>query len=473
MAHSNCSRREFIQRVGGAAAVCMMGRASADTAPAKPPNIVVVLCDDMGYGDLGCYGGSVATPNIDRLARGGARFTDCYAAAPLCSPSRAGLMTGRIPARTGLYSYIPPDHPMHLPRSEVTVATLLQRAGYATGHFGKWHLCDLANPEQPQPLEHGFDYIFGTSNNAEPTHMDPVNFVRNGTPLGKIEGYSCQIVAGEAIGWLDRLEDSDQPFFMYVCLHEPHRILASPPELMAKYPDASPEDALYFANIANIDLAVGRLLAALDAQGAADDTLVFFTSDNGPLREGSQGPLRDNKSEIYDGGIRVPGIVRWPGHVEAGATSHEPISFVDFLPTACALAGAPVPDDRPIDGINLLPLLRGEGLNRRKPLYWYFYNTRPQVALREGDWTIVGDVEDPMPQRTHWMAHRDMSFIKNAKLSRFELYNVRNDIGQRNDLAASEPDRLERMKRIVIELHEEVVAEGPTWEGLPKANGGA
>ena len=466
------TRREFLKTTGLAAGSLMIPRLvfGKQELPHKP-NIVLLLADDMGYSDLGCYGSRIQTPNIDHLASQGIRFTDCYSAAPNCSPARAGLLTGRIPSRTGLYSYIPPNHVMHLPRKEITIATLLKQAGYVTCHLGKWHLNSMFNsPEQPQPPEHGFDYWFSTQNNANPSHRNPDNFVRNGKPVGPLEGYSCQIVTDEALDWLKKYRDRKNPFFLFVCFHEPHKKIASPPELAAMYPQATKSDALYYANITNLDLAVGRLMKVLDELNLTQDTFVFFSSDNGPWRPESAGPLRSKKSFLYEGGIRVPGIIRWPGHTKPGSVCGEPISFVDILPTLCKITGANVPADRAIDGANILPVFEGKSIQRNTPLFWYFYRTRPQAAMRQGDWMILGQLNG-QPGGSHKMVADDMEFIKNTKLIKFELYNLREDISQQNDLAKVKPQRLKAMKQKLIKLHEEVIAEGPVWDNLPR--GGA
>ncbi|MBX3177226.1 MAG: sulfatase-like hydrolase/transferase [Candidatus Hydrogenedentes bacterium] len=437
---------------------------AAPPSPAEaPPNILILFADDLGYGDIGCYGSAIKTPNVDRLAAEGMRFTDFYAGHPNCSASRAALLTGRIAPRTGVYSYIPPDHGMHLPPDEITLARLLKNAGYATGLFGKWHLSALDGPSQPAPAAYGFDYTFCTRNNAEPSHRNPDNFYRNGEPLGVLEGYSCDLVAAEAIRWLEGRAPDAPPFLAYVAFHEPHQKIASPPDLVAEYRAAGHEHPEYAANIANLDRAIGRILDTLDHFGAAANTVVVFASDNGPWREGSQGPLRGKKSDVWEGGIRVPGVFRWPGHIPAGATSGEPAGVVDLLPTLCAITGVEPPADRRIDGTSLLPAFQGQPLQRQTPLFWFFYRTSPQIALRDGDWGIVGFIDDPVPQRTHWLAAEDMPFIKTAVPARFELYNLRQDIGQRHDLASSEPDRLEAMRRALLGLHREVVEEGDDW----------
>jgi arylsulfatase A len=193
------------------------------------PNNVVVLADDLGYGDLACYGHPVIkTPHLDQFAREGLRFTDCYAAAANCSPARTGLMTGRTPTRVGIHNWIPMFSPMHVRRSEITIATLLRNAGYSTCHVGKWHLNgDFNLPSQPQPSDHGFDHWFSTQNNALPNNRNPFNFVRNGKPVGPLKGFAARLVADKAITWLEKGRDQEKSFFLYVCFHEPHEPIAS------------------------------------------------------------------------------------------------------------------------------------------------------------------------------------------------------------------------------------------------------
>jgi arylsulfatase A len=445
---------------------------------ASRTNFLIILCDDLGYGDLSCYGHpSIQTPNLDRLASQGMRLTSCYAAAPVCSPSRVGLLTGRNPNRAGLYDWIPTGHPMHMRREEVTIAQLLQRAGYATGHFGKWHCNGQFNsPRQPQPGDHGFDYWFSTQNNAHPNHQNPANFVRNGQPAGPAEGYSCQVVTDEAIGWLRRQRTAEKPFFAFVCFHEPHEPVASPRELMALYPHAkSPDQAAYFANVTNVDQAVGRLLSALDKLGEAKRTFVLFTSDNGPetlnryrgasRSYGSPGPLRGMKLHIYEGGIRVPGIIRWPGHTRPGREVDEPVSSVDLLPTLCAIADVAPPAGRALDGTSILPIFEGRPLERITPLFWFYSLaiSKPKLALRDGDWKLVA----------HWDAGAafkgldpdSIRALKQARLTSFELYNLREDLGERDNLADGEAQRVQTMADRLQSLFTEVQEECPVWPG--------
>jgi len=440
-----------------------------DTHAATRPNFLMILLDDSGWTDLGCYGSDIDTPNIDRFARQGMRFTDCHSAAPNCSPSRTGLLTGRTPSRVGMYSYIPANHPMHLPASEITVARLLRDAGYRTGHFGKWHVSKLLS-DQPQPADHGFEYSLGTDNNASPSHHNPDNFVRNGRKVGRLEGYSCQLVVDETIHWLDTIDagESEAPFFACVWFHEPHTPIASPPELVKKYRQRNPElnnrTATYYANIENVDLAVGRLLRRIDELKLAEDTMIFLTSDNGPLNDWSKQGLRGRKSHVWEGGHRVPGIFRWPGRIKAGSVNETPICGVDYLPTVCDIAGVALPADRKLDGASIWPALQGRPLERKAPLYWFFYRLLPAVAMRDGDWVLIANTTDADRPKTHSLAAADMPHIKNATLKDFELYHLKSDQMQQTDLATAEPTVLERLKRRLIRFHEDVVEEGPFWQ---------
>lgn len=441
-------------------------------ATPERPNILIMIADDMGYADLGCYGGASHTPNLDRLAGNGVLFTDFYAAASNCSPSRAGLLTGRTPSRTGIYSYRPQNHPMHLRTEELTIAEIVAELGYQTSHFGKWHLGALGHDSilcHPQPSEQGFDYSFGTENNAIPSHLNPVNFIRNGDSAGTLEGYSCQIVAEEAISWLTELYDPGRPCFMYVAFHEPHARIASPPELVEKYHEYPPFDAEYLANIENLDDAAGRILRYLELNQLMERTLVFFSSDNGSYRQASNGALRAVKSYLYEGGIRVPGILHWPRLFGEGMVINQPAGFVDIMPTICEILGIDPPADRVIDGTSLLPLLNGEEFLREKPLFWFFYRTSPEIALRLDNMMIMGRDADSVP-RTHRFAEPDMAYIKNMRIQDHELYDLENDINQDFNLIGSHPDADAYMKRLDDKLLE-IQEAGYTWEEIPPAAG--
>ena len=373
-----------------------------------------------------------------------------------------------------MYSYRPPGSVMHLPNNELTIAELLKPAGYQTAHFGKWHLGALPqNPElnQPQPHQQGFDYSLGTENNAEPSHLNPVNFIRNGSSLGEQKGYACQLVADEVDLWFENQYAEDQPFFLYVAFHEPHAKIASPDKLVANYSAFDRQSAEYFANLENMDLAAGRVLSTLKARGLDKNTMVFFASDNGPYRMGSQGELRGLKGEVYDGGIKVPGIFSYPGVFPGKREIQTPIWFQDLMPTISELCGVEIPDDRKYDGVNLLPLLQGGTVKREKPMLWFFYRSSPEIAMRMGDYMLVARADDSLP-RTHWISEVDMNFIKNIQPVFFELYNVVDDAGQQSNLATSEPEKLGRMKKDLFLLLEEVKEDGPVWEGLPKYEAG-
>jgi arylsulfatase A len=439
---------------------------------ADRPNIVLVLADDLGYGDLACYGAKdVRTPHLDKFAAEGLRLTSCYAGHANCSPSRTALMTGRTPTRVGVRNWIPEESPVHLRRSEITVATLLRRAGYATCHTGKWHLNgDFNGPSQPQPSDHGFDHWFSTQNNALPNHRNPVNFVRNGKPVGKLEGYAGHLVVDEAVRWLDTGRDKAKPFFLYVCFHEPHEPIASDAKYAALYPSADPSYTAHHGNITQMDDAFGRLMTALDRQGLRENTLVFFTSDNGPAitaqhPHGSAGPLRDKKGSVWEGGIRVPGILRWPGKTKPSSVSDEPVSGVDFLPTVCAITRIEPPRDRKLDGASFLPVLEKRPVPRLTPLYWHFNRAsgEPRVALRAGDWKILATLDRLPAPRGNDITDEEERDFKAAELTGFALYNLRGDIAEKNNLAASEPAKLAELQAQLQSKYREVRAESPTW----------
>jgi arylsulfatase A len=410
-----------------------------------------VLCDDLGYGDLSCYGHPhIKTPNLDKLAEQGMKLTDCYAAAPVCSPARVGILTGRTPYRCGVYDWIPAGSDVHLKKQELTIAAILKKAGYATCHVGKWHCNGRFNsPEQPQPDDHGFEYWFSTQNNAGPSHQNPNNFVRNGNRAGQLQGYSSTLIVQEAIDWLKTKWDNSRPFCLFVWFHAPHEPIATAPQFVEMY--QGKKEAIYYGNVSQMDYEFGRLMKTLDDMKLRDKTFVMFTSDNGPetlnryrgsqRSFGSPGPLRGMKLHVYEGGIRVPGIIRWPGKVKPGSVSGEPVNGTDILPTLCAMAAVPVPTDRPIDGTSILPLFTGEKLDRRMPLYWRYDKALSKpftVAMRQGDWKILADNE----------------------MTQFELYNLAEDIAEQRNLAESQPQRLEAMKEILAKLHAEIDAEG-------------
>ena len=256
----------------------MLGTAVAAEAP--KPNIVVLLCDDLGYGDLGCFGHPrIKTPEIDRLARDGVKLTSLYAGAPVCSPSRAALFSGRNPNRLGVRDWIDHGSGIHLPRSTVTVAERLKEAGYTTCLAGKWHLNSQFNGHEPTPSDFGFDHWFATQNNTK--HQNPTNFVRDGKPVGRLDGHASALVVDEAIAFIEKARD--RPFAVFVTFHAPHEEIETPPEYTSMYADVTdPTTRDYYGSVSLVDHEVGRLVAALDDRGLRESTLVLFASDNGP-----------------------------------------------------------------------------------------------------------------------------------------------------------------------------------------------
>jgi arylsulfatase A-like enzyme len=400
----------------------------------------------MGWGDSGTYGNElIQTPNMDRLAAQGVKFTQCYSAAGVCSPSRSAILTGRTPYRNGVWRHLSGVHDAPLRASEITYPELLKTVGYETCHVGKWHLLSkqqFNNPEFPQPGDHGYDYWMYTQNNAIPSHKNPNNFIRNGEPVGTTEGYSAQLVAGEAAHWLKDLRDPSKPFLLSVWFHEPHSPIATDTRFQKLY--KGHENAKYMGNITQMDDALGMVLDALDEQGVADNTWIFFTSDNGPVPAygGSSGGLRGNKRNEYEGGIRVPGLARWPGHIAPGTVSDVPVIGTDVFATALDLVGLPLPDDRTIDGVSMVPAFAGKAVDRPQPLFWRTHVSSPEdrVAMRIGDWKIVGD----------------------ETMTKFELYNVPADWQEKNDLSKKMPEKTEEMKQAILKLWAGIEAEGPS-----------
>jgi arylsulfatase A len=443
------------------------------------PNIIILLADDLGYADLGCYGSPAYTPNLDQLAEKGIKFNNCYAGHPNCSPSRASLLTGRMPNRVGMYNWRQGGSEMHLPDDEITIAELLKTKNYQTAHFGKWHLSAIpfdAELPQPQPENQGFDYYFGTEDNAKPSHHNPNNFIRNGKPLGVIEGYSCQLIADEVINWIMNKSSGKQPRFLYVAFHEPHGPIASPPELTAKYSEYKNQftglpqrtsKAEYYANIENLDIAVGRILQKLKELEIEDRTLVFFASDNGPVFDGAQGELRGLKGEIYDGGIKVPGILSYPKRFKGNKEINTPICFEDILPTICEITGISLPEDKKLDGKSRVALLDGDNIPGNIEMYWFFYRSSPEMSFRQGNYSLIGRCLDTTP-RTHWISDIDMPFISTMRPQFFELYDLKNDPGQLHDLSAQHLQKLMELKKKMLEKLSEVQAEGPYWNQLRK-----
>ena len=457
MAKIELSRRGFL----GAAFLGMAGQVGAAQAK-KKWNFVLILADDLGWTDLGCYGSQFyRTPNLDRLAAEGLRFINAYAAAPVCSPTRAAILTGQYPARLRVTDWIPgleppgmmlrqPEWVRHLPHEETTIPELLRPAGYVSASIGKWHL----GGEGSYPEQHGFDCnIAGTSAAQPKTYFAPygISTLKEGPP-GE---YLTDRLAEEADRWLT--DAGSRPFFLYMSHFAVHMPIQAKGEMIKQYearirPGISHSNPVYAAMVESLDQAVGKLLAKLEQMHVADRTVVIFTSDNGgvikPQHITSMEPLRGEKGTLYEGGIRVPLIVKWPGVTQSGSTSDVPVSSIDMLPTIAEIAGLPQPP-RGVDGKSLVPLLRGGQTLHRKALYWHYphYNLHqalmpitPGGAIRMGDWKLIERYED----------------------GRLELFNLREDIGERNNLAASKPEKAQELQQELAAWRKAVGAQMPS-----------
>ena len=423
----------------------LISQASLISAEPSKPNIVVFLADDMGWGDSATYGHPlIKTPNLDKLASQGVKFTQCYSACGVCSPSRSAILTGRTPYRNGVYRHLSGNHEAHLRTSEITYPKLLKSIGYETCHVGKWHLTSkpqFNTPEYPQPGDHGYDYWMATHNNAEPSHKNPRNFVRNGEPVGELKGYSAPLVAAEAARWLSELRDKSKPFAMSVWIHEPHSPIATDPQFSDLY--KGHENSKYMGNITQLDHALGLVMEALDKEGVRENTLLIFTSDNGPVAKfgGTTGGLRGGKRSDHEGGIRVPGIARWPRRIKAGRVSDVPVVGTDIFATILDITGIPLPADRTIDGVSMVPAFSGEPVERKVPLFWRTHVSPPadRVALRIEGWKLVGD----------------------ETLTKFQLFEIQKDWKEEHDLAVSMPEKTNAMKVQLFEVWKQIESEGP------------
>ena len=448
------SRRSFLRTLGAGVGAGLTGSwALSDTRRDDALNFIIILADDLGWADLNCYGNRIyETPNLDRLAREGMRFTDAYAACPVCSPTRASVMTGMYPARLGLTDWIPgmksrptdklvgPEFLHQLPERLTTIAEALRPLGYTSGSVGKWHL----GGEGSLPGDHGFDVnVAGTQAGSPAGGYHLLN--KMNLPRAKQGEYLTDHLTAEGLRFIG--ERRAEPFFLYQPYHSVHTPIQSKPEYEEKYREKVEKigrrfNAAYAGMVQSLDEGVGRIMDALDEPGLADRTLVIFMSDNGGLSGVTDNaPLRAGKGLIYEGGIREPMIARLPGVTEPGSVCSEPVCSVDFLPTIADLSGADL--GGPVDGVSLLPLLRGESMSAR-PLYWHYphyspQGGRPASAVRLGDYKLIHHYEG----------------------DRLELFNVREDIGEQHDLADDLPARAARMKRILDDWRSAVGAQAP------------
>ena len=403
--------------------------ACTTSAGAEKPNVVVILADDLGYADLGCQGcKDIPTPHIDSIAAAGVRFTDGYATHPVCSPSRAGLMSGMYQHRFGFEHNSGPEQyaaaNFGLPRSIPALAERLKQAGYATGMVGKWH---IGFQEGLQPHQRGFDDHFGFLSGAHtyfPDRGERVSLVRNGEPVDERE-YLTDAFARESAAFIER--NRARPFFLYLAFNAVHSPLEATQAYEDRFPDiADPKRRTYAGMTAAMDDAVGRVLAELRAHKLEENTLVFFYSDNGgPTSQTTSrnDPLRGYKGQVFEGGIRIPFLVQWKGHLPAGRVYRKPVMGFDVHATALAAAGIPTPEDKPLDGVDLLPFLLGK--KSEAPHESLFWRAGPQHAARLGDWKLVRD-----PRQ----GGGDM------------LFNLAEDVGEQKDLAAEQPDKLKELQ---------------------------
>ena len=427
----------------------LSGCASQTKSTNQPPNFVIIMADDLGYGDLSVYGGWIEVPSLDRMAAEGLKFTDFHSNGAVCSPTRAALMTGRYQQRAGVpvVIFAPEDRPTHidgLQAVEQTFAEMLRERGYATGIFGKWH---LGYYPQYNPVRHGFEVFKGyVSGNVDFfSHVDGAgrfDWWHDEQP-SKEPGYVTTLINKHAVRFIE--ENAEDPFCLYVPHEAPHFPYQGPGDNPAGFravggfsgrQDWSAEELKqrYEEMVLEMDRGVGEILETLVRLDLAQRTLVMFFSDNGATPDGSNGPLRGYKGSVWEGGHRVPAIAWQPGSIEAGGETGQLAATMDVWPTLADLAEAAAPSNRPLDGVSLVPVLRGRVVSRG-PMYWSFMDG---LAMRDGDWKLViGEDGDDKPR----------------------LFDLGTDLGERDDLAAHEPERVARMARQAEQWLREVEAE--------------
>ena len=464
------NRRRFLWQTGVGAATLALGGCSGGLAQKKRrshTNFVIIFTDDQGYGDVGAYGArDFETPNLDRMANEGVRFTDFYVSQAVCSASRAALLTGCYCNRVGIQGALMPWDTQGIHGDEETIAEVLKKKGYATGIFGKWH---LGHQRKFLPLQHGFDEYLGLpySNDMWPvdydgTHVDqedpgPLRWRLRYPFLPLIEGNETiarlktqadqdaltSRYTERAVGFIDR--HAEEPFFLYV----PHSMPHVPLGVSDKFRGKS-EQGMYGDVMMEIDWSVGEILRALKKNGLEENTLVVFTSDNGPWlnfgnHAGSAAPLREGKGTMWEGGARVPCIMRWPGTIGPGRVCTQMAATIDLLPTLAAIAQAPLPEKK-IDGVNILGLLRGEpGANPRE--HYFFYYRAELQAVRQGKWKLhfphgYLSYEGVEPGKDGWPGPRI------GRQTGLELYDLENDIGEKRNVAGRYPEVVERLQRL-------------------------
>ena len=439
------NRRDFIRTSAGCVGAAALGQNSRLwAAPARKPNIVLILADDLGYGELGVQGSKdIPTPNIDSLAANGVRFTNGYVSCPVCSPTRAGLMTGRYQERFG-HEFNPgpaeqADSVFGLSLTEVTMADRLKSLGYATGIFGKWH---LGYRPEFHPQKRGFDEFFGFLGGAH-SYLDPLertaNPILRGTEPVKQITFLTEDIAREGVSFIERRQK--EPFFLYLPFNAVHAPMEATEKYLSRFGSIqNPRRRTFAAMLSALDDAVGSVLSKLRETRLLENTLVFFVSDNGgptPNTTSGNGPLRGYKGQVLEGGIRVPFLIQWQGRLPAGKVYDHPVIALDIHPTAVAAGGGSIPAKAGLDGVNLLPFLTGSVKTPpHDRLMWRF---SPQSAIRMGDWKLVRLGDGPS-----------------------QLFNLAQDIAEKNDLAASQPDRVKQLEA-AYQVWNAQLAE-PRWQ---------
>jgi arylsulfatase A len=426
-------------------------------ANAAPPNVVIIFCDDLGYSDVGCFGAQgFETPSIDRMARQGRRFTNFYVAQGVCSSSRAALMTGCYPNRIGIVGALWPKDRQGISDRELTIGNLLQARGYATAIVGKWH---LGHYPQFLPTRHGFDEYLGIpfSNDMGPRQPDghyadiPLYDGEEIIERGPDPSQLTRRYTERAVDFIERKHD--RPFLLYLAHAMPHMPLGASEPFRGKS-----AAGLFGDVVTEIDWSVGQVLDALDRHNLAEKTLVIFTSDNGPwLPAGNHGgsarPLREGKGTAFEGGVREPCIMRWPGHIPADTSSDEPVMTIDLLPTIARLAGAEVPQDRVIDGRDIWPLIAGEPDARNPHEVLYFYWLHELQAVRSGQWKL----HVPHNYLHPAVVDHDGGYGKNeSRHIDLSLFDLASDPGETTDVAAEHPDIVQRLQRFVQAAREDL-----------------
>ena len=451
------------------------GQEHSGPSSSKRPNIIFILADDLGWGELGCYGNTFnETPNLDQLASQGILFSQAYAAAPVCSPTRASIVTGQYPARVGITDVLVPKSTKYLdPASFVTINEALARAGYHTGMIGKWHLDTGFKEREGGPEKHGFDEVIGTETKyiAGGDYFFP--YAKIGTLTeGKEDEFLTDRLSREAVSFIQRKQED--PFFLYLSYYSVHTILDAPQDLVRKYKDkfnakygagqaerffegpdnprheAEQLDNPYLAAmLERIDAGVGSIMSELKKSGIADNTLLVFFSDNGGSgRVANNAHLRAYKGWLYEGGIRVPLLMRLPGEIKPGSKTDVPVSSIDFYPTFLELAGVGLPENYPIDGISLLPLITKERAPERDTLFWHY---PAETGVRKAQASSVIRVGD----------YKLIEFFQNYRI---ELYNLKADPEEKENLAEKMPEKKNELLRALNNWREKVSAEEAVWK---------